>query len=148
MTTIDSQRSRAEDAPVRRFQPLRSVLAVVAGFVAVIVLSLVTDQIFHSLHVFPPWDKPMDDAGDNLLALTYRCVYAVVGSYITARLAPSSPMWHVWIWATIGFILSIGGIIAALNVHLGPIWYPVALTLTTFPCAWMGGLLHRKWHGE
>ena len=148
MSTIESQSSHAKDAQARRLRPLRSVLAVAAGFAAVVVLSLVTDQILHSLHVFPPWGEPMDDAGDNLLALAYRCVYGVVGSYITASLAPSSPMRHVWIGAAIGFVLSSGGIVAAMNVHLGPIWYPVALTLTTFPCAWLGGFLQRKWPGE
>jgi hypothetical protein len=144
MSKIERQGSHAEDAHARRFQPLRSVLAVAAGFVAVVVLSLVTDQVLHSLNVFPPWGKPMDEVGDNLLALAYRCIYGVVGSYVTASLAPSSPMRHVWIGAAIGFVLSLGGIFAALNVHLGPIWYPVALTLTTFPCAWLGGFLQGR----
>ena len=86
----------------------------------------------------------MNDFGDNLLALSYRCLYGVIGSYITARFAPYSPMPHVWIGAGIGFVLSLFGVIAALNLNLGPIWYPVALLLTVLPCAWLGGVLHRK----
>lgn len=126
----------------------RSILAVFAGFLAVVVLSLGTDQLMHMLNVYPPWGEPMNDASDNLLALAYRCVYGVIGSYITARLAPHSPMRHVWVGAAIGFVISSMGIIAATRVNMGPIWYPVLLTITTFPCAWIGGTLHRKWHPE
>jgi hypothetical protein len=64
---------------------LRSIAAVLAGFVAVFVLSLGTDQVLHELHVFPPWGQPMYDPGLNLLALTYRIVDNTLGSYITAR---------------------------------------------------------------
>lgn len=119
----------------------RSFLAIFSGFVAVVVLSLGTDQLLHVLDVYPPWGQPMNDIGDNLLALSYRCVYGVVGSYVTARFAPRAPMVHVWIGAGIGFVLSIGGIVAASNMNLGPLWYPVALTLTALPCAWLGGFL-------
>jgi hypothetical protein len=127
---------------------LRSALAVFSGFIAVVALSLGTDQIMHMIGVFPPWDQPMNDVGDNLLALGYRCIYGVVGSYITARLAPHSPMLHVWVGGLIGFALSTAGIVAAINMPLGPLWYPIALTLTTLPCAWLGGILHRAWHGK
>ena len=53
----------------------RSIVAVVAGFLAVVALSLATDQLFHVLEVYPPWGQPMNDTGDNLLALSYRVVY-------------------------------------------------------------------------
>jgi hypothetical protein len=52
----------------------------------VFVLSLGTDQVLHVLNVYPPWDQPMYDPRLNALALAYRCVYGVVGSYIIARL--------------------------------------------------------------
>jgi hypothetical protein len=126
----------------------RSALAVIAGSFVVVFLSLGTDQLMHVLGVFPPWDQPMNDVEDNLLALAYRCVYGIMGSYVTARLAPYSPMTHVWVGAAIGFVLSIGGIVAGLNMDLGPIWYPVALTLTALPCAWLGGSLHRIQQGR
>jgi hypothetical protein len=77
---------------------------VLVGFVAVFVLSLGTDQIFHALHVYPPWNQPMRDPGLNLLALSYRLVYGVVGSYLMARLAPYAPMTHVWVGAVLGFM--------------------------------------------
>lgn len=122
----------------------RSVWAIFSGFLVVVVLSLGTDQLMHVLNVYPPWGVPMEETSDNLLALAYRCVYGVLGSYITARLAPHSPMRHVWIGAAIGFAISLLGTIAAFMVHLGPVWYPVALTVTALPCAWLGGTLYLR----
>lgn len=119
----------------------RSVAAVVGGFLTVVVLSLVTDQVLHVLHVYPPWKQPMYDAGLNLLALSYRIVYTVLGGYITARLAPRSPMRYVWILGTIGFVFGVIGVIATLPLHLGPAWYPIAIAVTALPCTWLGGVL-------
>ena len=124
----------------------RSVGAVFLGFLAVVVLSLGTDQVMHMLKVYPPWNEPMNDTGDNLLALTYRCVYGVIGSYITARFAPHSPMRHALVGGCIGFVLSLVGFIATRDMNLGPSWYPISLVLTALPCAWLGGVLHHKWH--
>ena len=123
---------------------LRSTAAVLAGFIAVVVLSLGTDQALHVLEVYPPWGQPMRGPGLNLLALAYRIVYAVVGSYITARLAPHAPMRHALALGVIGLVPSVAGAIVAIAiVDLGPSWYPIALVLTTLPCAWLGGALHR-----
>ncbi len=122
----------------------RSAGAVFLGFIAVVVLSLGTDQVLHVLQVYPPWGQPMYDPGMNLLALSYRCVYGVVGSYITARLAPHSPMRHALAGGAIGFVLSAAGAIATIPMHLGPAWYPIALAITALPCAWLGGVLHKR----
>ena len=56
----------------------RSIAAVRLGFVTVVVLSLGTDQVLHVFEVYPPWGQSMNDTGDNLLSLAYRCVYGVV----------------------------------------------------------------------
>jgi hypothetical protein len=125
---------------------LRSAGAVFAGFLAVVVLSLGTDQVLHVLQVYPPWSEPMNDPGLNLLALCYRIVYTVVGGYITARLAPHSPMRHVWVLGTIGLVVAVAGAIATIPMHLGPSWYPIALAVTALPCTWLGGVLYRARH--
>ena len=119
----------------------RSVWAVAAAFILVFVLSLGTDQVLHVLGVYPPWGQPMWDPGLNALALAYRCVYGVLGSYVTARLAPHSPMKHVWVGAAIGFVLSAAGAVAGSQMNLGPLWYPVALALSVVPTSWIGGRL-------
>lgn len=130
--------------PPRRLS--RSIAAIAAGFFSVVILSLGTDQVLHVLDVYPPWGQPMRDPGLNLLALAYRTVYTVFGSYLTARLAPRAPMRHAVTLGGIGLVFAVGGVIAATQADLGPIWYPVALAVETLPCAWLGGVLHRVRH--
>jgi hypothetical protein len=140
--------SIAETNPQSRPQVWRSTGAVLFGILVGAALSLGTDQVLHVLKVYPPWGQAMHEPGLNLLALSYRCVFNVVGFYVIAQLAPRNPMHHVWVGATIGFILSTVGVVAALKVDLGPLWYPIALAITTLPCAWLAGHLHRKLHVE
>lgn len=115
-----------------------------AGFVAVVVLSLGTDQVLHVFGVYPPWGEPMHDPGLNLLALSYRTVYAVAGSYVTARLAPHSPMGHAMAVGILGLVVGTAGAVATIPMDLGPAWYPIALALSALPCAWLGGVLIRR----
>jgi hypothetical protein len=128
---------------------LRSTAAVFVGFISVAVLSLGTDQVLHVLKVYLPWGEPMYDPRLNLLALSYRVLYTVAGGYITASLAPHSPMRHVVVVGILGFIAGSAGAIAAISVaDLGPKWYPIALALTAFPCVWLGGVLYSVRHPE
>jgi hypothetical protein len=122
----------------------RSTGAVLLGFFAVVILSLGTDQVLHWLQVYPPWSQGMHEPGLNLLALAYRTLYAVVGSYITARFAPHSPMHHALVGGVIGLALSTAGAIATIPMNLGPSWYPIALVVTALPCAWLGGALYER----
>src|SRR6266536_5720497 len=90
---------------------LRSIGAVLAGVVAVIVLSLGTDIVLHATGIYPPWFRPM--AGSLLvLALAYRIVYGIAGSYITSRIVRDHRMMHAMIVGLIGFALSIIGVAA------------------------------------
>jgi hypothetical protein len=133
--------TQALRTPARARSLGRSIGAVVAGFVVVVVLSLGIDQLLHVLQVYPPWGQPMWDQRLNALALGYRLVIGVLGSYVTARLAPYGPMRHAMIGAGIGFVLSTLGAIAAINMAVGPAWYPIALALSTWPTAWLGGTI-------
>ena len=127
----------------------RSIVAVLVGFFSVALLSLATDEVLHVLGVYPPWGEPMYQPGLNLLALSYRIVYAIVGGYITARLAPQAPMRLVMIVGIMGFVAGSAGAIAAITMaDLGPNWYPIALALTAFPSVWLGGLLFTRKHPE
>ena len=121
---------------------LKSIGAVLAGFVAVVVLSLGTDLVLHATGVFPPWDQRMSDAL-FLLATVYRTIYCIAGSYIAARLAPDRPMPHALVLGVVGLVVSTAGAVATWNKgpEFGPHWYPVALIVTAIPCAWLGGRL-------
>lgn len=120
----------------------RSVFAVLAGFLFVVVTSLATDQLLHILQVYPPWGEPMWEPSLNFLALSYRTVYTIAAGYLTAYLAPRAPMGHVIVVATIGLIAGTAGVAAAMSMVLGPIWYPIALAVAAFPSVWIGGRLY------
>jgi hypothetical protein len=139
--TSSGDRANVTQQPRGRW---RSAGAILLGFVAVVVLSLGTDQVLHMLKVYPPWSEPMNDPRLLLLALTYRVVYTVAGGYIAARLAPSAPMRHAVILGLIGLVPGTAGVIAAAGADLGPLWYPIALALTGLPYCWLGGVLHRS----
>ena len=121
---------------------LKSIGAVLVGFVAVFVLSLGTDVALRATEVFPQWGQPMSDAL-FLLATVYRTIYCIAGSYIAARLAPNRPMAHALVLGVVGLIVSTAGAVATWNKGpaFGPHWYPVALIVTAMPCAWLGGRL-------
>lgn len=126
-----------EDSP-RRIG--RSLLALVAGFVLVLVLTLVTDAALRAAGVFPPIGQPPTDKL-LVIATIYRTIYGIAGSYLTARLAPYAPMAHAVVGGVIGFILSLGGAVMAVShpEKFGAIWYPIALVILALPTAWAGG---------
>lgn len=128
----------AEPQPARRIG--RSILALLAGFVLVVVLSILTDVILHAAGVYPPLGQP---APDGLLALAtvYRTIYGIGGSYLTARLAPYAPMGHAMLGGAIGLVLAVSGAVATWGhpEKFGAHWYPVALLVLALPTAWVGG---------
>ena len=88
----------------------KSILALLAGFVVVVVLSLSTDVVLPALHFYPPWGASMVGfEGTLLLATIYRTIFGVAGSYNTARLAPNRHMGHALVGGIIGLVLSIVG---------------------------------------
>lgn len=140
MSTQTAERPHAI-APRRRLG--KSVWALVAGFIVVVVLSIGTDAVLHALRVFPPLGQRMSDKL-FLIATIYRTVYAILGSYITARLSPDRPMAHALIGGIIGLIVgSVGAEVTWNRPELGPHWYPLALVVTALPCAWIGGKIRQ-----
>ncbi len=117
---------------------LRRLGAVLAGLVAIFILSIATDMAMHASGVFPPVGQPMSGAL-FLLALTYRIVYGVAGCYVAARLAPDRPMQHALALGAVGLVLSTAGAVAMWDA--GPAWYSLAVIAIAMPCAWAGGRL-------
>jgi hypothetical protein len=120
----------------------RSVGALLAGFLFVVMLSIGTDLALHATGVFPPLGQPMSDAL-FLLATAYRTIFGAAGSYVMARLAPDRPMQHALLGGVIGLVLSTVGAVVTWNrgPAFGPHWYALALVVTALPCAWLGGRL-------
>lgn len=94
---------------------LRRIGAVLAGFLAIIILSTATDMALHATGVFPPFGQRMGDAL-FLLALSYRIVYGVAG--LVVSIAGAVVMWDA-----------------------GPARYFLAVIAIAMPCAWAGGRL-------
>jgi hypothetical protein len=126
----------------------RSILAVAAGMLLIIVLSIGVDLILHAAGVLPALGEPTSD-GLLLLATAYRTVITVGGGYLTARLAPRRPMRHALALGVVGLVLGTIGVVATWNA--GPAfeqkWYPIALTVLAVPCSWVGGALHERRRG-
>jgi hypothetical protein len=128
------------DTAAPRRHPGRSIWAIVAGFVAVVVLSNGTDVLLSKLGIVPPLAQWHTDSL-FVWATIYRTVYGIIGSYITARLAPQRPMKHAVIGAIIGMVLGTAVAIATWNKDMGPHWYPIALVVVAIPTARIGAKL-------
>ena len=117
---------------------LKSIGAILVGFVFVVVVSIATDIILTQTGLMKhPFDQ---NTGLFIaLAILYRNVYNTIGSYITAAIAPNSPMRHAMIGGFIGFVLSIVGAIVMKDE--GPTYYAIALIVLALPSAWLGGKL-------
>ena len=127
---------------------LKSSLAVIAGFVAIVILSTVTDVVMEKSGIFPGFEDQtwagMFIWWMLLIALFYRIVYSVAGCYLTARLAPNRPMRHAMILGIVGVVVSTAGTIAMWDKSSH--WYPISLILVSLPCAWHGGWLFARSH--
>jgi hypothetical protein len=125
----------------------RSIWAVVAGLLVVIVGSTLVDIVLHLAGVFPPVGQPINDSL-ALLATSYRIVISIGGAWLTARLAPDRPMKHVLILGLVGTALGLIGVVATWNKGLGPRWYAIALAALAIPQCWVGGKLYEMRSGK
>jgi len=119
----------------------RRILAVFAGLLANAIPATAIDAALHASGVYPPMGVRMSDAL-FLLALSYRLVLGVAGSYLTARLAPDRPMQHALALGGMGVLLGTAGTVAFWDA--GSAWYPLTLIALTMPCAWLGGRLRQR----
>lgn len=115
----------------------KSVGAIAAGFITIVLLSIVTDLALHAVGIMP--FGPLLDSKLAALALGYRTLYSVFGSYLTAKLAPRKPLFHALLGAMIGLVPGIAGALTMGN--LGPIWYSWGIVVVSLPAAWLGGSL-------
>jgi hypothetical protein len=125
----------------------KSIWAVVAGVLTIIVVTTVVDLVLHAAGVFPPMNVPIDDRL-SLLATSYRIVISVAGAYLTAWLAPERPMKHAMILGYVGTLLGLLGVVATWGKGLGPAWYPIALAALAIPQCWAGGKLYELQHSQ
>jgi len=119
----------------------KSLWAVVAGVLAIIIVTTLVDIALHAAGVFPSTGQPLSD-GLAALATFYRIVISIGGAWLTARLAPNKPMKHTMILGIVGLALGLVGVVATWNLDLGPRWYPIALAVLAIPQCWAGGKIY------
>lgn len=122
---------------------MRSIGAVVVGFLFIAVLSFGSDIMLRV--TFPDdLDVPGEIASVRILSLSLisAAVYATVGCYLTARLAPSHPMRHALVLGVLILVFTL------LNTGalwmLAAMWYKLASLALVMPCAWIGGWLAER----
>ena len=125
---------------------LKSIGAVVAGFVTCFVLAIITDVVLVVLHVLPADTNHPELIGDGLYALitVYTGLYSVVGGWLTAKLAPSKPMAHAIALGVLGFIASSVGGYFNWSKAAGHEWYPIALIVIAIPTCYLGGWFYMR----
>ena len=123
----------------------KSIWAVAAGVLFIIVVTTLVDIVLHATGVFPPMNLPMNDSL-ALLATAYRIVISIFGCYIAARLAPDRPMNHALALGLFGVVLTTAATVVTWNrgAEFGPHWYPIVLIIVSMPCAWLGGKLAER----
>src|SRR5260221_14770957 len=105
-------------------QPLKSIGAILAGFVAVFIISMITDIIFIKSGLMK---QPFSETPSSVIVLIiiYRNIYNVAGSYLVAALAPNRPLQHAFIVGILGFILSLIATIALWDKSTA--WYSICI---------------------
>jgi hypothetical protein len=116
----------------------RSVLALLAGFVVAVVLSIITDVVLHKTGFYPPLGQPSTSA-QMAVSTIYRALFGILSAWVTARVAPYLPMAQALIGGAMGTVIALAGAIGTWNMNLGPHWYPIALVVLALPTAWVGG---------
>lgn len=125
---------------------MRSIWAVVAGFLFIMVLSIGTVTITRAM------SPRLFDANGGTTIVAVLCVwticvgvFAVVGCYLAARLAPSHPMRHALILGALGLILHLVTLVAMPSVwNMTPNWYNIVNLVLVMPYAWLGGRLREN----
>ena len=126
---------------------MRSILSIIAGFILICVLAFGSDVLVR-LAMPGAFKAPgiTESVPLLLLTLAYVFVFAVVGCYLTARLAPHSPMKHALILGLLGLVFNIIG--TTLMWNTAPVWYHITALLMVMPAAWLGGRLREAQLGQ
>lgn len=122
---------------------LRSVGAVLAGFVTIFLLATGIDLGLRAAlpAMYGPGGR-VDDVGLLVLTLAYVFTVATFGCWLTARLAPSRPMRHAMLLGVLGLAFNVAGTMVQWDT--APAWYHVVALLLVLPAAWLGGMIRER----
>ena len=124
----------------------KRILAVLAGFLLIAILGAITDTMLQYFGVLPIPTEQRFENWHSALALTYHLLYAFLGGYVTARLAPDRHILSAAILGGIGVIMSIMAQVAIVTQNLAPLWYAYVLMALAIPVTCSGGIVYLKVH--
>lgn len=75
-------------------ETLKSIGAIVAGFFALVILSVITDSILEKTGIMKTEPFVENPIWLIVIIILYRTIFNTFGCYLTARLAPNKPMKH------------------------------------------------------
>lgn len=125
---------------------VRSILAIVAGFLFIGALAFGTSAALHAAGVVPGPGESMFDTGRVLLETVYVGIFAIAGCWLTAWLAPDRPMRHALILGLLGLAFNLMGAVATWGLR--PVWAVVLNLALVMPFAWIGGRLRERQLGR
>lgn len=129
------------NAPTASHPRLRTAGALIAGFLAVAMLSTAADAVLHAMNYYPN-DGTVGSDAELAFALAYRTLFTIVGGGITAWLAPSRPVRLATILGAIGALFAILGAVTMWSV--GHNWYAIGLVILAIPSTAFGGWLFTR----
>jgi hypothetical protein len=131
---------------------IRSVLAVLAGLVALTIVSFGIEAVANPLliHLFPAALPDSAALARSLPARLFMLAYTMfaifVGGYVTAWIASRSKVWHAVVMGIIEVAFTLYVMIAAPfpEVSPSPRWGFIAAMVLTIPAAALGGALRAR----
>ncbi len=121
----------------------RSLLAVFTGFSLIATLSVGTDMVLRmAVPSLFEVDGSTTSAPILLLTIAYVGLYATLGCYLAARMAPSAPMRHALVLGILGLAFNVAGAVSIWAQY--PVWYHVMSLLLVMVWAWLGGRMREQ----
>src|SRR5690554_791105 len=126
----------------------KSIGVITLAFVAIALLSVVTDFLLESIGVLPDPEKGLFETWAILLVLFYRAIFTIFGGFIIARFAPRKPMLHAVILGVIGTAITLLAVSNPEVAQKSELWFGYTLAAITIPCLWLGVNIQENWSME
>lgn len=121
----------------------RSAVAVATGFIVIGVLAFGTDALVRA-QIPSAYESSgrMESVAWLLFTQAYVFLYATIGCWLAARLAPDRPMRHALLLGWLGLAFNVVG--SAAQWSTVPVWYHVVALALVMPAAWLGGRIRER----
>lgn len=119
---------------------IRSIIAVVSGFVVIVIFALAADALL--MRLVP---SSFTDGGATrnstllIFALVYNFIFSAAGGYLTALIARRVELKHALALGALHFLLSL--LSAVQFTETAPVWWHIAALALIIPAVVFGGYL-------